>query len=173
MQVTKENSQMKKNLIVLSLASAMAVTGCQSTGESYEASTYKADQVNQKQEAKTIKIIAVTPAKIEIDNTESKETAETAGLILGALGGALLGQASNNSAAGGILGGVAGAGAGSLVSDKKLVDGVTLTYSEDNKIFTSTQVGKSCEFAPGVALVIMTKANETRVQPNAVCPKEE
>jgi hypothetical protein len=56
-----------------------------------------------------------------------------------------------------------------LVSDKVMVDAVSLTYSENNKIYTSTQVGQACEFKPGVALVISTQANETRVQPNSVC----
>ncbi len=166
---------MKKNLIALALVTSVALVGCQSTGEQYKASTYKADQVNQRQEAKTVNIIAVVPSKIEIDNTESKETAMKAGAILGGIAGALIGGGGGryNYGAGALGGGLVGAGAGSMVSDKKLVDGVTLTYSENKKIFTSTQVGLNCEFKPGIALVVMTTTNETRVQPNATCPKEE
>ena len=73
--------------------------------------------------------------------------------------------------AGGAIGGAVGAGAGSLVGSTVLVDGVTIGYSEDNHIYTSTQVGKMCEFKQGVALVVTAKANETRIQPNAQCPK--
>lgn len=119
--------------------------GCKATGNEYAANVYGTNQVNQKQEAKTVKIIAVMEAKIAVDNTENKKNAQTFGTVLGAA-------------------------AGTMVDDKVLVDGVTLTYSEDDKIYTSSQLGRQCQFQPGVALIVSTKANETRIQPNAVCP---
>lgn len=162
-----------KSLLVLSIvASSILATGCQSTGEEYKASVYKADQLNQKQEAKTINIIAIIPAKVEVDNTREKDIAVKAGAILGGIAGALIGsnQGSDGALIGGAAGGVTGGVAGSMVDDKVLVDGVSITYSEKNKIYTSTQVGQACEYKPGVALVISTNKNETRVQPNSSCP---
>ncbi|MDS0093363.1 hypothetical protein QU614_24230, partial [Enterobacter hormaechei subsp. xiangfangensis] len=48
--------------------------------------------------------------------------------------------------------------------------GVSLTYKDGTKLFTSTQVGKPCQFTTGLAVVISTKNNETRIQPNTTCP---
>lgn len=74
--------------------------------------------------------------------------------------------------AGGAGGGVAGAAAGSLVSDKTMVEAVSLSYKSGTKVLSSTQVGKSCLFTPGLAVMISTKENETRIQPNAKCPEK-
>ncbi|MDI4463003.1 hypothetical protein E7V43_23185, partial [Escherichia coli] len=38
---------------------------------------------------------------------------------------------------------------------------------------TSTQVGKACQFTTGLAVLISTKDNETRIQPNATCPEKK
>ncbi|MFA6095062.1 MAG: hypothetical protein WC757_04225 [Candidatus Paceibacterota bacterium] len=63
-----------------------------------------------------------------------------------------------------------GVAAGSLVADKVLVDGVSISYSQNEEMFSSAQVGKLCEFKPGTAIMISTSQSETRIQPNAVCP---
>jgi hypothetical protein len=62
---------------------------------------------------------------------------------------------------------------GSGVSDKALVDGVTITYKLNEQLLSSTQVGKMCEFQSGTAMMISTTGNETRIQPNNAesCPK--
>lgn len=164
-----------QSILALSILSAsIFVAGCQAPGEQYQASVYQADQLNQKQAAKTINIIAVLPAKVEVDNSQARNDAQKAGLLLGGIAGALLGNGhgSDGALVGGLVGGVAGGVTGSVVSDKTIVDGVSITYAENNKIFTSTQIGHSCEFHPGVALVISTKKNETRVQPNGTCPTQ-
>lgn len=167
---------MFKHHVCLSLLSLVIVTGCQATGEEYAANVYKAGQVNTKQAAKTVQILAVMPAKIEVDNTEGKKSSQMIGGVLGALaGGALGAQAGNHHGAalgaGVVGGGAAGAlGAGAFVKDKVLVDGVSLTYVEDGQTLNSAQVGKACEFHTGVAIVISTETNETRIQPNATCP---
>ncbi|WP_460413844.1 hypothetical protein, partial [Staphylococcus aureus] len=62
--------------------------------------------------------------------------------------------------------------AGSMVNDKTLVEGVSLTYKEGTKVYTSTQVGKECQFTTGLAVVITTTYNETRIQPNTKCPEK-
>jgi hypothetical protein len=47
-------------------------------------------------------------------------------------------------------------------------------YIENDKIFTSAQVGKPCEYKVNeTALIISTGPNETRIQPNATCPVEK
>ncbi|KAE8178203.1 hypothetical protein [Photobacterium carnosum] len=158
-----------KKIIALSLLSAVILSGCGVTGEQYKASTYQVSALNQKQEAKTINIIAVTPAKVQVDNKEAKKDVAAVGGFLGSIAGAFIGNNQGETLVGGVLGGVTGGASSMLVSDKVMVDAVSLTYSENNKIYTSTQVGQACEFKPGVALVISTQANETRVQPNSVC----
>ncbi len=93
------------------------------------------------------------------------------GALAGGLGGGFGGLgtgATIGTTAGGAGLGVA---AGSMVSDKVLVEGVSIAYLENGKMFTSAQVGKLCEFRPNTtALIISTGPNETRIQPNAVCP---
>jgi len=155
-----------------------ALTGCAATGENLQANVYKAGQVNQTQEAKTVQILAVMPAKIEVDNADQKKAAQVGGAVLGAILGAAIGGAAKNNpgaatAGGTVVGGAVGAAAGSMVKDKVLVDGVSLTYTFKGKTLNSAQVGKSCEFAPGMAVMISTSPTETRIQPNKECPKEK
>ncbi len=64
------------------------------------------------------------------------------------------------------------AGCQSNADDKTLVEGVSLTYKEGTKVYTSTQVGKECQFTTGLAVVITTTYNETRIQPNTKCPEK-
>ncbi|MGI2800180.1 hypothetical protein ACRTC3_16460 [Photobacterium damselae] len=162
---------MNKLLLLLPLSVA-ALSGCSATGEDVQASTYDVAQLNQKQNAKTISIIAVTAAKVKVENKEAKQAAQTVAGVVGAIAGAFIGANQDShagAAVGGVAGGATGAIAGGLVEEQVLVDGVTLTYSEDDHIYTSTQVGRACQFKPGVALVVSTKTDETRVQPNATC----
>jgi len=173
---------MSKKILSLSitvLASTALLTSC-ADGSQFAGNVYKSDQVNQTQEAKTVKILAVLPAKVEVDNAEGKKNAQIIGGLLGVVGGAVVGnQASsaptkaNNTVLGGAAGGVAGAAAGSLVKDKVLVDGVSITYTRNKKTLHAVQVGKLCEFTPGTAIVISAGKNETRIQPNATCSKEK
>lgn len=165
----------QKLLCIIPLA--IIITGCQTTGNKYAGNVYDTAQVNQMQEARTIKIISVMPAKVAVDNTKAKEETKAFGALLGAVAGGAIGYNSGSgkstagTAAGVLGGGVLGAATSTLVDDTLLVDGVTLAYSENDKIFTSTQVGKQCEFQPGIALIVSTTKNETRIQPNSACPK--
>lgn len=169
---------MKRSLIlVLPLMSAVVFNGCLATGQQYRSNVFKADQVNKQQDVKVVDIIAILDAKIEVDNTEGKKNAQIGGALLGGLAGVVVGNQRKNSstsdkAIGGGIGALAGGAAGSLVADKILVDGVSLTYKDEfGKILNSTQVGKSCEFQPGQAIVISTTEKETRIQSNAKCPE--
>ncbi|WP_318518910.1 hypothetical protein [Photobacterium leiognathi] len=169
--------QAKRNIIALTFLTTTAMlTGCQATGEEHRSSTYTAAQVNQKQEAKTISIIAVTEAKVAVDNTSNQKKATAVTGILGGVIGGVIGDKHGDDV-GAVVGGVTGTAlggiAGSAVGDTSFVEAVTLTYSENNKIYTSTQIGRSCEYKTGLALVVNTgKENETRVQPNSSCPAE-
>lgn len=168
----------KKCLLPLAIVASFALVGCQSNADDHAADVYQTDQLNSKQETKTVNIISVLPAKVAVDNTANKRAAQTTGAILGAVAGGVIGHnvgsgSSLNTTAGAATGGVAGAAAGSMVNDKTLVAGVSLTYKEGTKVFTSTQVGKECQFTTGLAVVITTTYNETRIQPNAKCPEKK
>lgn len=152
---------------------AVLISSCAATGEQYASNVYTADKVNTQQEVKTVKIIAVLPAKVEVDNTAAKQNAQIIGGVLGAIAGGLAGHGldgGRGTLTGGAVGGVVGVGAGSLVSDKVLVDGISLTYEQGKKTYNSAQVGRLCEFAPGTAIMVTTVTSETRIQPNSVCP---
>ena len=159
---------------IITALSLLTLVGCAATGENLRSNVYRAGQVNTAQSARAIKIIAVLPAQIEVDNSDQKKKAQVGGALLGALagglGGGLGGVGGLGTAGTTVAGGALGAAAGSLVSDKVLVEGVSISYSENGQIFTSAQVGKACEFIVGPSLLINTTVNETRIQPNAVCP---
>jgi len=161
---------MLKHCLALSIAAVLV--GCQASGEQYQADVFDASQVNTQQEAKTVKIITVSPTKIKVSNEKNRNAAMMVGGVLGAIGGAALGNQNNTAIVGGVAGGAAGAMAGSLVDDTTLVPGVLIGYAENGKIFTSAQVGRPCEFKVGeISLMVMTISNETRIQPNASCPE--
>jgi outer membrane lipoprotein SlyB len=164
---------------LICLLSVLFLFGCQATGEEYQANVYKAGQVNSRQEARTVQILAVMPAKIEVENKQGKKAAKLLGGVFGALAGAAAGnQAKNNTGEATAVGAVGGAAVGVAAADTVaketvLVDGVSLTYIEDGKTLNSAQVGRTCEFQPGIAIVISTGENETRIQPNTACPEEK
>ena len=174
------NIQKKTLCAVVSVA--FVVAGC-ATGEQYRSDSYTAAQVNTAQEVLPVTILAVNPAKVQVDNTEGKKKAQIGGAVAGALiGGALGGTATSkagaNVAGGAAAGGIVGAAAGSMVDDKILVDGVSLVFKESGKgkkPMTSVQVGRLCEFKPGDAFMYRMSKTETRIQPNNAdsCPKKD
>ncbi|BCV65367.1 glycine zipper domain-containing protein [Shewanella carassii] len=185
---------MKKSIIsALIIASFSLIGGCQSTGEEFRSDSYTTEQVNTAIEARTVEIITTIPAKVAVDNTEGQKQAKSAGMLLGAIVGAAIGSTndSQSAAIGGLAGGAAGHVSGNLVDNKVMVDGVQITYRQEviedledvvdgkrvtqavkhMKTFISAQVGRSCEYQPGVALLVQTVKGNTRIQPNAACPK--
>jgi outer membrane lipoprotein SlyB len=158
----------------IALFSAIVIlTGCAATGEQYGANVYKAGQVNSAQSVQMVNVLGLVPAKIEVDNSKNKQNAQAAGALIGAILGAAAANKNssansraNNTGAGMAAGGVVGGVLGSGVSDKTLVDGVTITYKLNNQMLSSTQVGKICEFKVGDAMMVSTNSNETRIQPN-------
>jgi outer membrane lipoprotein SlyB len=158
----------------LLIASTIGLLGCQQPGANLQSNVYKAGQVNSAQDAKVVSILAVLPAKVEVDNTQQRKNAAVLGGVLGAIGGGVVGHnvssnRANGTTVGALGGGAGGAVVGSLVPDKVLVDGVSITYKYKGKTLNSAQVGKLCEYKPGKAVVISTSPTETRIQANATC----
>lgn len=167
---------MKKYFLLTALTSSLVLAGCTNvSSEDLGADVYDTTQLNTKQETKTVTILSVLPAKVLVDNKENKQMAQAAGAILGGITGAVLGYQHSNlaAAAAGTAGATGGVIAGSMVKDKVQVEGVSLTYKQGSKVYTSTQAGRKCQFKPGLAVVITTKANETRIQPNSECPAKK
>ncbi|EIP8323779.1 hypothetical protein LT263_003513, partial [Salmonella enterica subsp. enterica serovar Kentucky] len=82
----------KKNALPLVLFASFSLAGCQSNADDYAADVYQTGQLNAKQETKTVNIISVLPAKVAVDNTANKKTAQTFGAILGAVAGGVTGH---------------------------------------------------------------------------------
>jgi outer membrane lipoprotein SlyB len=162
--------------IKISVLLVLSLTGCQAPGENLKANVYRADQVNTAQAAMIANILAVLPAKIEADNAQQKQAAQLVGGLLGVVAGGVAGSnLLNHNKVGGttlgaVGGGTVGVMAGSLVPDKILVERVSITYEMNGKTLNSAQVGRSCEFIPGKAVLVSTGPTETRIQPNATCP---
>ena len=156
--------------LFIGLLAVSFLAACTDPGASHKANVFKAGQANQRQEVKTVTILAVQPAKVEVSNRRNQEIAEGVGFLLGAVLGATVGEGNNRGGQSAIIGGAAGAETGRLGTGKtKLVDGVQIIYQEGGRVLQSAQVGSPCEYALGPALVTVTEAKETRVQSNHDC----
>ena len=162
---------MKKSRLLALTVAAFLFTGCANNATQLRSDTFDASALNSRQEVKLIQILAIQPAKVQVDNSNNQQRSGFWGALAGGLAGAVVGNNSSHSrelATASALGGaVAGA---SLAGSKELVQGVSITYIESNQALTSVQVGNPCEFAQGLALVTVTDADVTRVQPNAATP---
>ncbi|CAM3581971.1 outer membrane lipoprotein SlyB [Rahnella sp. BIGb0236] len=166
---------MKTKIAVSSFVLMALLTGCQSNADQYAADTFTTDQLNTRQETRTVNILSVLPAKITVNNQDNRNTATLVGSVLGAIAGGVagyaLGHGGDLAAVGGAVGGATlGGVTGSAVNSRNTVEGVSLSYKDDTKIYTSVQVGRACQFTNGLAVVFMTQKNETRIQPNSTCP---
>lgn len=165
-----------KRFSVVSLAMCSMLAACATPGEESRPDVYDQSAVNQAQQQRVVNIVLVTPAHINADNTHNHNLSTGTGALIGGGLGAGLGTAFGGGLAGGLagLGGAAiGGAAGSQIQrDHAIVSGVTITYDDPRAVGTqsSTQVGRSCEYKKGQALLVLTAQNETRVQPNAECP---
>ncbi|MEE8659072.1 Glycine zipper 2TM domain-containing protein [Acetobacteraceae bacterium EV16G] len=157
------------------IAALTLMASCAAPGTENRADTYGSAQVNQRQALKVVTIIGVAPARVQVNNSRNQTAAQIAGGILGAgLGVGLglgVGHSNAGAALGGLGGGVAGAAAGSIVPDTTFVNGVQIAYKDGNAMYSSAQVGRLCEFAPGQAMLVAMTRTETRVQPNHQCPR--
>lgn len=158
--------------LALAAVVTMTLAACANQGTNYRADVYSTSQVNQAQEVETIEIIAIQPARVTVNNRNERSDAQTTGMVVGAIAGALIGNHNNHDTSSRVLGGLAGASLGGLAgsavqSRDEIVDGVQLIYRLPNgKVMQSTQVGRMCEYRTGTAIMVQGRANETRVQPN-------
>jgi outer membrane lipoprotein SlyB len=174
--VQRRYSLMSIKLIVAGI-SVLSLAACAQPGAESAANVYTQGEVNTRQNAEVVQVLAVMPAKVQVSNAQNQRVAQIAGGILGAAGGAGLGAglASPHNAfaagtVGAVGGGVVGAAAGSLVPPTVLVDGVSITYTDHGHTFNSAQVGRLCEYGPGQAIMVSSSPTETRIQPNETCP---
>lgn len=161
---------MSKNLtpltpLTISILAGLLLTACGNPASQYGANVYDSAAINNRQEVKFINILALEPAKVKVDNSKNQDTAAIAGAALGALLGST--ESSGYALGGGLAGGVI---AGHLTDREVLVDGVNIIYMEDEQLLNSVQVGHLCAFSAGSALVVISRQNETRIQPNAATP---
>src|SRR5690242_2765307 len=121
---------MRKSFPVL-ISATVLLSACAQPGANLVANVYQADQVNQRQEARVVNVLAVLPARVEVSNVENQRTAQLVGGLLGAGAGLAVGGGLSHRASGYALGGAGGAAAGvalaSLVPGRVLVDGVSIT----------------------------------------------
>jgi hypothetical protein len=115
----------------------------------------------------------VLPTKIEVDNYQAQFAASALSAATRGMGGRYGGAGTLGTMGTTIEGGTIGNSTGLMVLDKVVVDGVSITYSDNQKIVTSSQTGRVCEFSPGQSRLIETDDNETRIQSNATCPVEK
>jgi len=164
-----------RKFLLIGAAAAFALSGCTTKGDQYRGDVYSTSGVNQQQSVQSIYITNVLPAQVAVDNSSNKNMAQVAGGVLGATAGAIIGynitghSSEKGAAAGAAIGGVAGAAAASQVGDTTLNEGVTLVYNLGGQTYSSTQVGRSCEYRTGNATMITTYSGETRIQPNSTC----
>jgi len=168
---------------LMALLALTGLVGCATKPDlsQHAANTYTAAHLNRVQEVKTVELIGIIPARVAVDNSaNARRNAET-GALMGALIGAAVGANStrNRYGTGTAVGTATGAGVGSAAgaSTPTVIyeSGVTLTYVMNGRTLSSTQIGKQCEFKPGLAVMVTTVSGsgETRIQPNAACPTEK
>ncbi len=58
----------KKCLLPVAMLASFTLAGCQSNADDHAADVYQTDQLNTKQETKTVNIISILPAKVAVDN---------------------------------------------------------------------------------------------------------
>ena len=161
-----------KKLTLAIVAATVVLAGCANDGRYYRSDTYQAGAVNQAQQVRTVEILSIGTAQVAVSNTDNRSDAKTIGTIIGAIAGAAIGNHNNHDTTSRVLGGLAGGAIGNLAGGAvagdrtSYVDGVQLTFRYNNKLYNSAQVGRVCEFKPGLAVMISTTPPETRIQPN-------
>ena len=167
---------MKKLVTAFAMVSCLAMSACAVPGEESRPDVYDQSQVNQTQNQRVVDIVSISPARINVQNEQNHETGQLIGGLLGAAAGVGGGLAGGSGLAAGLAGAAGTAGGawigGHVVRDHAIVSGVTVTYNDPRAVgfHSSTQVGKPCEYKIGPSLLVLTSTNETRVQPNSVCP---
>lgn len=66
----------KKCFLPVAILASFTLAGCQSNADDHAADVYQTDQLNTKQETKTVNIISILPAKVAVDNSQNKRNAQ-------------------------------------------------------------------------------------------------
>lgn len=82
----------KKCLLPVVMLASFTLAGCQSNADDHAADVYQTDQLNTKQETKTVNIISILPAKVAVDNSQNKRNAQAFGALIGAVAGGVIGH---------------------------------------------------------------------------------
>ena len=111
--------KLKKCLLPVAMLASFTLAGCQSNADDHAADVYQTDQLNTKQETKTVNIISILPAKVAVDNAQNKRNAQAFGALIGAVAGGVIGHnvgsgSNSGTTAGAVGGGAVGAAAGSM-----------------------------------------------------------
>lgn len=80
----------KKCLLPVAMLASFTLAGCQSNADDHAADVYQTDQLNTKQETKTVNIISILPAKVAVDNAQNKRNAQAFGALIGAVAGGVI-----------------------------------------------------------------------------------
>ena len=84
--------KLKKCLLPVAMLASFTLAGCQSNADDHAADVYQTDQLNTKQETKTVNIISILPAKVAVDNAQNKRNAQAFGALIGAVAGGVIGH---------------------------------------------------------------------------------
>ena len=157
------------------LCATLVLAGCANDNQRYRADVYGPGSLNQVQQVSTVEILSIQPAKVALPNETKNSTAQLAGTVAGAVAGAVIGNQfghgrhsrQNSRIVGGLAGGVLGNRAANLAAvGTDYQNGVQLTYRMNDQMYTSVQLGNSCEYKLGTATLVRQSANESRIQPN-------
>lgn len=72
----------KKCLLPVAMLASFTLAGCQSNADDHAADVYQTDQLNTKQETKTVNIISILPAKVAVDNPKINGTHKPSARLL-------------------------------------------------------------------------------------------
>ena len=92
--------------------SALSLAGCAQPGAEAGASFFDQAQINTRQKAQVVNILAVMPARVQVSNAQNQREGQIAGALIGALAGAGLGAGlgHHDGLAAGTVGAVGGRG---------------------------------------------------------------
>lgn len=156
------------------LALLPLMVACSQVGQQHRGDVFDSSQVNASVPARAVTLLSVSPARIEVDNSQYRDVATAGGALIGGLSGAIVGNTRNRDTAlvGGALGALGGGVAGTLVPGKVYVPGVLVTYRQGAEILASAQAGRVCEFSTREpSLLVTLKSGAVRIQPNVTCPQ--
>ncbi len=170
---------MRTKAIFALAALPFILSACTTTdSDYYRADTWSTSGVNQAQQVREVTITRVAPVKIAVNNNQARDDNSNVGMVVGALIGAAAGHHVKHSGSAAAIGAVAGGAIGNMAataatgSRTTYAEGVQITYRYNDKLYSSAQVGRVCEYQLGLAYMISATATETRIQPNnpAGCP---